>query len=138
MALVLIVDDLAESRHFLSVLVRAAGHVARTAETGEEALREIRSAPIDVVLLDVCMPNMSGVQVLEELEHDPPAHRPRVIVMTASPDSDLEHRIVSELHADGFLSKSDLDFAWLSMVLNSETVAVDELPERASMLRQAV
>ena len=65
---VLVVDDDPLNRAILTRGLERDGHVVRTVPTGEEALVSLRDDPADVVLLDVVMPGMDGVQVLEELK----------------------------------------------------------------------
>ena len=64
LAKVLIVDDLEEARWALSNLIRLAGFAPVVAASGEEALARIRHEASDVVLLDVCLPDMDGFEVL--------------------------------------------------------------------------
>ncbi len=63
-AKVLIVDDLEEARWALSNLIRLAGFAPVAAASGEEALAHLRQEAPDVVLLDVCLPDMDGFEVL--------------------------------------------------------------------------
>ena len=59
------------------------GYLVDLATDGLQALERVRSCPPDVILLDVMMPNMSGTQVLKELQDDPKTARIPVLVMTA-------------------------------------------------------
>ena len=76
-ARLLVVDDVPDNRELLVRRLQRQGHSAiATAGDGVEALAAIRAAwddatPFDVVLLDVMMPRMSGLEVLERLHADP-------------------------------------------------------------------
>ena len=50
---------------------RAGGPPSRSAASGQEALKILREKPFDVVLLDIVMPELDGVSVLERLKRDP-------------------------------------------------------------------
>ncbi len=63
----LVVDDLIGARWVLCNLVTLAGYAALSAESGEEALRLLASDAPDLVLLDVCMPDMDGFDVLARI-----------------------------------------------------------------------
>jgi two-component system OmpR family response regulator len=67
---VLIVDDEDDILHFLELVLREKGYEVATASGGEEALAQARSAPPDLVLLDIMMPQMDGWQVLRQLRGD--------------------------------------------------------------------
>jgi CheY-like chemotaxis protein len=64
MARVLIVDDEKSIRTTLAEFVREDGHDVRTAETGAEALRLVEAGPPDVLVTDIILPRMSGVEIL--------------------------------------------------------------------------
>ena len=67
---VLVVDDEASMRHLLSVILTDHGCEARAVATAEDALRELAARDYDLVLTDVRMPGMDG---LELLARDPAA-----------------------------------------------------------------
>jgi two-component system, OmpR family, KDP operon response regulator KdpE len=64
---VLIVDDEPQIRRFLKPALTAAGYEVLTAETGQEALRLLASAAPDVVVLDLGLPDMDGIDVIRGL-----------------------------------------------------------------------
>ncbi len=77
---VLLVDD---EREFVSALaerLNLRGFDAETATSGEEALQKIAAAPPQVVLLDMLMPGMSGLEVLKRVKRDHP--EVKVILLT--------------------------------------------------------
>ena len=78
--------------------------VAGQAANGREALEGIRALKPDVLILDIRMPELSGIQVLEELRTDN-GHRMLVIVFTNYPYAQYSHKCIA-LGADNFLDKS--------------------------------
>ena len=83
MARILIVDDVAENRDMLSRRLERHGYLIEQAEDGLSALDMIASMPIDLVLLDVMMPGMSGLEVLKEIRKSYSRLALPVIMVTA-------------------------------------------------------
>ncbi|MFZ2088724.1 MAG: response regulator [Desulfobaccales bacterium] len=77
---VLLVDDEAEFVSALAERLNMRGFDAQTATSGEEALGKINSSPPDVVLLDVLMPGMNGLDVLKRIKAAHP--QVQVILLT--------------------------------------------------------
>jgi PleD family two-component response regulator len=67
---ILVVDDNAANREMLSRRLARAGHRVQVVANGPDALALLRQRPIDLVLLDVLMPEMSGYDVLQRLTAD--------------------------------------------------------------------
>lgn len=86
-ASVLVVDDGAVNRRILRGILEKAGAVVSEAAGGEEALRLFRSSPPDLVLLDVVMPGMDGLEVCGALKSDPATSDVPVIVVSALGES---------------------------------------------------
>jgi two-component system response regulator HydG len=78
---ILIVDDDPGHLTTLKTIVRSWGYVVETAEDGTQAVQWVKSEPVDLVLMDVRMARMSGIEALERIK----AYNPSipVIIMTA-------------------------------------------------------
>ena len=104
---ILVVDDEASQRELLGGFVQSLGIDVREAASGEEALESIDRQPPDMMLLDVRLPGMSGVEVLAETRKRHPALR--VLLITAH--ADLRQAVAAlKSGADDYLAKPvDLD-----------------------------
>jgi CheY-like chemotaxis protein len=80
---VLVVDDNIDSITILRSILETSGFAVRTAESGIEALALLEKELPDVILLDVMMPEMSGLEVLERLKAKHTTSRLPVILVTA-------------------------------------------------------
>ncbi len=88
----LVVDDNEDIRDVFSRLVERAGHLVWTASDGQDAVEILQTASFDVMLLDLTMPRMNGVDVVRWLRaHDTVAPQMRVVVISAWAG---EHRAV--------------------------------------------
>ncbi len=83
---ILIVDDEKLVRWALTQKCTEYGYQSVEAETGEEALRSLQGESVDAVLLDVHLPDMSGLEVLEKLKQA--GETRSIIMMTADPQLD--------------------------------------------------
>ena len=89
--LVLVVDDTEVNRILLREILELDGHRVALASDGPEALRRVREDPPDLVLLDVSMPGMDGLEVCRRLRADPATDSLPVILVTAL--ADRAHRL---------------------------------------------
>jgi len=80
---VLIVDDTWDCLLVLRLMLQRHGFSVRAAQSADEALAEIESRTPDVLMLDVMMPGMSGLQLLERLRANPATSGIPVIVVSA-------------------------------------------------------
>ena len=78
---ILIVEDDRAIRHLVTEVLRGAGFAVESAADGVEALQKVDKQRFDLMLLDIWMPKMNGLDVLAQLRGKPGA--PRIIVMTA-------------------------------------------------------
>jgi two-component system response regulator HydG len=68
MANILVVDDDSDTRDALKVILQREGYTAHTAASGEEALDRLQNQNVDMLLCDVKMPNMDGLEVLRQVK----------------------------------------------------------------------
>ena len=86
MASVLIVDDERSMRDFLKILLEREGHEVITADSGARALDILASQSIDVIVSDIRMPGMTGIELLETVKEHSPELPIILITAFASPD----------------------------------------------------
>jgi len=86
----LLVDDEERFRTTLSKLLGVRGIPVAAVGSGEEALEELRSKPYDVILLDVRMPGMNGIEVLAEIKKINPALEVIILTGHASVDAAVD------------------------------------------------
>ncbi len=99
---VLVVDDSERVRRVLASGLHSHGLAAETASDGAEALKVIDSQPIDVVVLDLMMPGMDGIQLLQVLKCR--SEKPRILVLSAR--DHVQDRVQAlNLGADDYLVK---------------------------------
>ena len=86
---ILVVDDTEDARDVLARLLRLGGFSTITAEDGIEAMKALEMDHPDLVLLDLMMPRMNGVQLLETMRQDPRWQKLPVVLLTAVSDGPL-------------------------------------------------
>lgn len=121
----LIVDDEKPVLDVLSEYFVSQGHAVETAETGAEAIATYRRTAPDLVLLDVRMPGMDGVEVLRRLRV---LGSTPVIMVTANEDVALA-RLTLKLGAFDYVSKP-FDFTYLDRAVTAGLVRASEMAER--------
>jgi DNA-binding response OmpR family regulator len=85
---IMVVDDDADTVSILARHLQREGFVPIEAISGSECLRLARENPVDVILLDLMMPEMDGFQVCRKLKEDPSTAEIPVIMVTARDDLD--------------------------------------------------
>ena len=101
---ILIADDDKVSRKLLRRLLEDDGHEVRVAVDGREALDLFAADACDVVLLDILMPELDGIETLERLKATPGAEHVPVIMISAVDEIDSVVRCI-EIGADDYLTK---------------------------------
>jgi CheY-like chemotaxis protein len=104
---ILLVEDDKFLRRACEVGLNKRGFTVLTANDGEEGLQVARSESPDIILLDMLMPKLNGMETLEALKKDAQTSGiPVVILSNTSMDSDLQH--AKSLGAIGYLVKASM------------------------------
>lgn len=101
---ILIVDDVAMNRNVLHDFVLALGHIPVLAEDGSRALNLVKTHSFDLILLDIMMPGVSGIDVLAQLKENPETAHIPVVVISALDELQTAANCI-ELGADDYLTK---------------------------------
>jgi len=101
---ILVVDDHDYIRNLLVRLLKGQGHQVQVAAGGGEALDLLSHQSFDLVLLDLMMPDMSGIEVLRRLREQNVIYHTPVVVVSAIYDLDMVAQCI-ELGADDYLFK---------------------------------
>jgi len=102
---ILLVEDDAVNREMTTHLLDRMGHEVRTADNGEAALEALRERAYDVVLMDIQMPGMDGLEATRRLRSEQiPGGQPRVVALTASVMQSDRDRC-REVGMDAFVTK---------------------------------
>ena len=104
MATILIVDDYSPSHRLLGFILEQDGHSVVTALNGLEALDRLAEVPVDLIVTDLSMPSMDGVELVEHVRLNERYQVLPVIMVTASCK---EHDLLraSSLGVDAYLTK---------------------------------
>ena len=135
---ILIVDDVATNRIVMKVKLTAAGYRPVVAPDGATALAMARAELPDLVLLDLMLPDLSGIEVLTRLRADPLTQELPVVVLSAQPDSDLRVACF-RAGADDCLPKPVDDQTLLARIRSFMRQRAEfEGPETAMRLRREI
>jgi len=104
LARILVADDEERNRTLLSEILLSLGYAVELAENGQEAVQMIRQAPPDVVLLDIHMPGMNGLEVTRIVKEDPRLRHIPIVIITGAADTRTRVEAL-RLGADDFLQK---------------------------------
>ena len=112
---ILIVDDEIETCKFLGAFLEPLGYQIITALNGEEALEKIKSEEPHLMLLDIRMPEMDGIEVLEHAKTLNP--RMGIIMITAVQDEDIARQAIADGAHDYITKPIDLDYLESSVMV---------------------
>ena len=100
----LVVDDNRVNRLLIARTLEQLGHRVTFAENGRQALEALRARPVDLVLLDIEMPEMNGYETLDALQADPKLRDIPVVMMSSVEEVDSVARCI-EAGAEDYLFK---------------------------------
>ncbi|ACS78413.1 ATP-binding response regulator [Maridesulfovibrio salexigens] len=122
---ILLVDDEPDIRDLLGILLADLGYEVRSAENGEAACKSFRCNPPDIILTDIKMPGMDGIELLRTVKKE----APEIEVIMISGHGDMQLAIESlKLNAADFITKP-IDDDILS-------IALDKVTEKILLRRQ--
>ena len=104
MTKILVVDDEPDIVFLIGYYLKAIGYVVATAGSGTEAIEKAEREQPDLVILDVLMPEMTGLQVCQELRRRPATSALRVILFSALAHGDDRSKGLAA-GADDYISK---------------------------------
>lgn len=106
---ILIVEDDEFLRDFYFELLQSEGFIVDTAADGEIAFEKIHNGGWNLIMLDIMLPKMDGVQILTKLKQVPPAVANGPIVVLTNLGNDTVINQCFSMGASGYLIKSSMD-----------------------------
>ena|SRR5437867_1458129 len=101
---ILIVDDEPDAIELLEFNLRNAGYEVVSAEDGDAAIKQAKAHPPDLILLDVMLPEVDGLEVCKILRRDETTARTAIIMLTARA-AEIDRVLGLELGADDYVTK---------------------------------
>ena len=128
---VLIVDDDPDIRRLVSYNLSQAGFDIATAGTGRQALETVQKQPPDLIILDLMLPDVDGMEVCRTLRQRDNSRRIPIIMLTARGE-EIDRVIGFELGADDYVMKP---FSPRELVLRVKSIFRRMKEERSEMFR---
>ncbi len=104
---ILVVDDAVTSRHVESTILESLGHMVEQAEDGLQAIRILEKSRFDLVVTDMDMPHVDGIELVREIRRDSALQQIPVIMVTANISDDAMDKSY-EAGVNAFLTKDRL------------------------------
>ena len=101
---ILVVDDEPEAVELIEFNLKQAGFDVVTAADGAEALKKARASPPSLILLDLMLPEVDGLEVCKILRRDPATARIPIVMVTAKA-AEIDRVLGLELGADDYITK---------------------------------
>ncbi len=95
------IDDNADINELLDTVLNSSGHEFSYANNGKEGLKLIKENSYDLVLLDLSMPEFTGLDVVDSLNNDGIINKQKIVLLTASSmtDSEIEELLKKGIHS---------------------------------------
>jgi len=136
---VLVVDDIQDNVALLNAFLRRAGFKVSSAANGKEALEKLQDEDVDVMLLDIMMPEMDGFEVLRHLQQsDSHKDLPVIVVTALGGQEDIAHAF--NLGASDFITKPIMYQNLITRVSHQlrYAVAVNTIRQQSEQLKRTI
>lgn len=101
---ILVVDDAADNLFLIEMVLQTQEYEVEVADSGQAALAKIEAEPFDLVLLDVIMPGMNGIEVVRRIRQNRYLSSMSIIMLTGSSLLSEDNEF-DNLETDGFICK---------------------------------
>ena len=101
---VLIVDDFKNTRHIVSVSLKKEGYIVLEAEDGIEALKLFDGRKIDLLITDLNMPNLNGLELAEEVKHIPQYRYMPILMLSTETNAEKKQK-AKDIGITGWIQK---------------------------------
>lgn len=114
---VLLVEDIDDTRYFMRLELEERGYRVIEAENGESAVEAATRERPDIILMDLSLPVMDGLQAAERIRQDQQLREVPIVAVTAHQETDYRNHA----RRSGFnaYATKPVDFDWLDELLNS-------------------
>jgi CheY-like chemotaxis protein len=103
---ILIIDDEKDIVSLYSEVLNQSGYKVITASDGDKALESLKKNKVDLIILDLFMPNMPGLIFLEKMKQNKEYQSIKTIIISVhTPDEKLKRMLLSEKNVQAFLEK---------------------------------
>ncbi len=107
--IILVIEDYADSRQLLSSLLRSKGYKVVEARNGKEGLQQANRVTPDLILMDLAMPEMDGVEAARQLRQRNTLSRTPIFAISAYATADVKHDAIAAGCAEVFAKPLDVD-----------------------------
>ena len=129
---ILVVDDESDIRELLSYNLTKEGYHVSSISDGEEALKKVREGTFDLLLLDLMLPGIQGMELCRMLRNEPKTKNLPIIMITAKGD-EVDRILGLEMGADDYITKPFSTRELLARVKAVLRRAVNILPEEKTL-----
>jgi len=131
---ILVVDDEEDILELVRYNLVREGYQVSTADTGEQAIRMVKAAPVDLIVLDLMLPGMDGLEVTKKMKADAKLRLIPILMLTAKGE---EADIVSglELGADDYVTKPFSPKVLIARIRNVIRRRKKEIPDETAVIQ---
>ena len=128
---ILVVGDAQETRELLDGTLRSAGFLPVLASSGEQALETLARSPISAIIVDLIMPEMSGLELILHIRQNSRLAKVPIVVLRAKGIDQEDEQILSRQAKALFLEAFPWKEEFLSKIQELLETAIDRDAERA-------